>query len=342
MLLARARASESAGTLALRGVFARDDAWLATGDLFRRDADGDYWRLDSVRDVIRTDAGPVFTAPIRDALGTLPAVDLAVAYGVPARGGHELAVAAVTLRHGHRLDARSLSAALRALPGFERPAVVQVVDEIPVTTWYRPLTAPLRAAGVPEPGERAWYLDRGGKTYRRSPRRWPLAEPARQATATLSSPPRRPAGCAQRRGPGQPSGRRQRLARVELDDADGRPAGAAWMHSSQSTHSSRFSWTISTPVVSGLEDVDRADLGELAGQLGVGGDGGVDLDVDEGAGHQAVDSDLLLDELGDVLDPLGDDDPGRRPGARSSRSRCPPCPRRSCRRGRSSCPASRP
>jgi putative long chain acyl-CoA synthase len=166
MLLVRARADESAGTLALRGVFARDDAWLATGDLFRRDGDGDYWRLDSIRDVIRTNAGPVFTAPIRDALGTLPAVDLAIAYAVPARGGHELAMAAVTLRAGHRLDARSLSAALRSLPGFERPAVVQVVDSMPVTTWYRPHTGPLRNAGIPGPGDGVWYLDRGGKTYR--------------------------------------------------------------------------------------------------------------------------------------------------------------------------------
>jgi putative long chain acyl-CoA synthase len=177
MLLVRARPSESAGTLALRGVFAREDAWLATGDLFRRDSDGDYWRLDSIRDVIRTNAGPVFTAPIRDALGTLPAVDLPVAYGVPARGGHELAMAAVTQRPGHRLDARSLSAALRSLPGFERPGVVRVVNHIPVTTWYRPLTAPLRAAGIPAAGERVWYLDRGGKTYR------PLTAAARRRLA---------------------------------------------------------------------------------------------------------------------------------------------------------------
>jgi putative long chain acyl-CoA synthase len=168
MLLARARESDGTTMIALRGVFARDDAWLATADLFRRDSDGDYWRLDGVRDVIRTAAGPVFTAPIRDALGALPAIDLAVAYGVAARGGHELAMAAVTLRRGHEVDAPSLSGALQSLPAFERPAVVRVVDEIPVTTWYRPLTAPLRAEGIPEPGEgeQVWYLDRGGKTYR--------------------------------------------------------------------------------------------------------------------------------------------------------------------------------
>jgi putative long chain acyl-CoA synthase len=169
MLLVRARTRDAVSMLSLRGVFARDDTWLATGDLFRRDADGDYWRLDSIRDVIRTVAGPVFTAPIRDALGTLPAIDLAVAYAVPAgRGGHELAVAAATVRHGHELDAHSLSAALRSLPAYERPAVVQVVDSIPVTTWYRPVTGPLRKAGIPDPaeGQPAWYLDRGGKTYR--------------------------------------------------------------------------------------------------------------------------------------------------------------------------------
>jgi putative long chain acyl-CoA synthase len=66
---------------------------LATGDLFRRDHDGDYWRVDSLADVIAASHGPVFTTPIRDALGDLPAVDLAVAYGIrPERSKHELAV----------------------------------------------------------------------------------------------------------------------------------------------------------------------------------------------------------------------------------------------------------
>jgi putative long chain acyl-CoA synthase len=194
MLLARARESDGTRMISLRGVFSRDDAWLATADLFRRDSDGDYWRLDGVRDLIRTAAGPVCTTPIRHALGTLPAVDLAVAYGVPGRDGHELAVAAITLRHGHSLDAQSLSGALGSLPAFERPAVVRVVEEIPVTTWYRPLTGPLREEGIPAPreGDRegedegdvkgAWYLDRGGKTYR------PLSAAARKRLAAPAEP----------------------------------------------------------------------------------------------------------------------------------------------------------
>ena len=175
ILVARARPGEATLT-PMRGVFSRDDAWLSTGDLFRRDADGDYWRLDSVQDVIHTAAGPVFAAPIRDALGDLPAIDLAVSYGLRvAAGAPEIAVAAATLREGHELGPEMISRAFADLEPAQRPAVVQVVDKIPVTTWFRPLTAPLREAGLPAAGDgSAWYLDRGGRRYR------PLTAAARQ------------------------------------------------------------------------------------------------------------------------------------------------------------------
>ncbi len=175
LLVARARPGDTSVT-PMRGVFARDDAWLSTGDLFRRDSDGDYWRLDGVYDVIHTSDGPVLAAPIRDALGDLEAVDLAVAYGLrPDGDGPELAVAAVTLRPDHSLTPEVLSRALAELPEGHRPAVVRVIDEMPVTTWFRPLTRPLRRAGLPEPAEgRVWYLDRGGRRYR------PLTDAARR------------------------------------------------------------------------------------------------------------------------------------------------------------------
>ena len=116
MLLARVRPGDPTTMIPMRGVFARDDAWMLTGDLFRRDADGDYWRLDHVGDVIHSAEGPVFTGPIRDALGDLPAVDLVVAYGVtPGGAKHEIAVAAVTVRAGHELRGKDIGMALRGL-----------------------------------------------------------------------------------------------------------------------------------------------------------------------------------------------------------------------------------
>jgi putative long chain acyl-CoA synthase len=184
ILLARARTVDTIATTPLRGVFARDDAWLSTGDLFRRDADGDYWRLDSARNVIRGAAGPVYSAPVCDALGELPDIDLAVAYGLDLPGReHELVVAAVTLRPGHSIDARSVGDALERLPAPARPDLVHVVDSIPVTTWYRPLTGPLRDAGIPRANpDRVWYRDRGGRRYR------PLTPAARRR---LSGPEER-------------------------------------------------------------------------------------------------------------------------------------------------------
>jgi putative long chain acyl-CoA synthase len=167
VLLARVRATDPLSVVPLRGVFASGDAWVVSGDLFRRDSDGDYWRVDGVGDVIRTEAGLAFTSAIRDALSDLPAVDLAVAYAVKAPSGEgAVAVAAVSLRAGAELNVRDLGQALGHLDPDQRPLIVRVVDEIPVTTWYRPITTSLRSEGVPAPGPRAWYRDASGATYR--------------------------------------------------------------------------------------------------------------------------------------------------------------------------------
>jgi putative long chain acyl-CoA synthase len=184
LLLARMRRSDQTGTTPLRGVFSREDAWVTTGDLFRRDSDGDLWRVDSLNDVVLTADGPAATVPIRDALGEIPAVDLAVAYGVVPDGAeYPIAIAAVTLRDGHELQARDIGRALAACDPHGRPAIVHVVDRIPVTTWYRPITGPLREAGVPEPGEGrlAWYRDASGESYR------PLTDAAHRRLAHVAA-----------------------------------------------------------------------------------------------------------------------------------------------------------
>ena len=152
-------------TSPLRGVFATGDAWSRTGDLFRRDDDGDFWLVDSAAGVVHTDDGIVFRVPIVTALERMPAVELAVAYGVPVADGREVLVAAVTLRRKGRLDGDDLAVALGALAPAERPTVVRVVGDIPLTSWYRPRTAPLRRQGIPKASARRPVFVRDDDAY---------------------------------------------------------------------------------------------------------------------------------------------------------------------------------
>jgi putative long chain acyl-CoA synthase len=150
LLLARAGTSaDTAPERPLRGVFAQGDAWVSTGDLFRRDADGDHWIVDHVEDLIETADGPLPSMPIENAVGELDAVSLAVAYGVCLEGAvAEIPAVAISLRPGRELDVADLARVLEPLPPTERPVVVRIIEEIPMTPGYRPLKAPLRREGV--------------------------------------------------------------------------------------------------------------------------------------------------------------------------------------------------
>ena len=57
--------------------------------------------------------------------------------------------------------------AFERLPRSHRPRYVQVVPEIPVTTWHRPLWRPLQARGVPKPSRdrRVFRLDQARAHY---------------------------------------------------------------------------------------------------------------------------------------------------------------------------------
>ncbi len=124
-----------------RGVFSHDDAWTATGDLFRRDEDGDLWLVDRAEALIKTKHGTVSPREVEGALGTLDAVDLAACYRhTRPRGGNQ-AIAAVRLRPERELDARTLTRALGTLDPSARPDIVQVVEEMPLTSWFRPALA---------------------------------------------------------------------------------------------------------------------------------------------------------------------------------------------------------
>ncbi|MFC8528714.1 AMP-binding protein [Nocardia sp. NPDC057227] len=164
LLIGKAADSVDLSTGGLRGVFARGDSWMPTENLFRRDSDGDYWLMDRRDTVINGKRGPVYSQPIVDVLNDIGAVDMEVAYGLP-DGGHCLAVAAVSVRDGHRLEPKDVSEALRALDPDQRPDIVHVVPEIPRSATFRPSTRAVRETMPPGPGPDTWYYDRESETY---------------------------------------------------------------------------------------------------------------------------------------------------------------------------------
>lgn len=166
LLLGRQSSTADLSAGVMRGVFEAGDAWIPTENLFRRDADGDYWLLDNKRTVILTAHGPVYAQPVVDALGALPRVALVVAYDVHA-GEADLAVAACTLRENAAPTALEITAALDVLPPSERPDVVHVVPDIPLGPSFRPVADTLRAQGLPRPTVRSWYADAETGTYKR-------------------------------------------------------------------------------------------------------------------------------------------------------------------------------
>lgn len=133
----------------LRNVFETDDAWFVTGDLMRRDADGDYWFIDRLSDVVRGASGPIATIAIEDALARLPSVLRAAVYGVSIVGEvGEVLVAAVVPRHADTAPEQVGREIARALPPEIRPRFVRLVREIPLTDGYRMRKVSLRQAGI--------------------------------------------------------------------------------------------------------------------------------------------------------------------------------------------------
>ncbi|MDH3052094.1 AMP-binding protein [Gordonia alkanivorans] len=168
LLLAKARHKFDTNGTVLRDVFTSRDRWEVSGHLFVRDADGDLYFLGATDRVVRTEAGPAFIPPITHALSRMQGVDRVVAYGV-GEPGHQVLVATLTLRPDAKpesLTVTQLRIALGEFPAEIRPHLIRVVDEIPHSASYRPLSTVFAAEGLPKPGARIWYRDEEGR-YRR-------------------------------------------------------------------------------------------------------------------------------------------------------------------------------
>lgn len=145
---ARVRADEHTGELLVRGPMVtpgywEDDAltaelladgWLHTGDLGRQDADGIWWFLGRLKDVIVRRTSKITPGEVESALDQHPAVAMSAVVGAPDPDEGEVPVAFVVLRHGESVSAPELAAFLgERIASYKIPARIHFRDELPLT-----------------------------------------------------------------------------------------------------------------------------------------------------------------------------------------------------------------
>lgn len=113
---------------------AKRGAWLATGDLVHRDADGYFRIVDRLGDIFISGGESIAPAEIEAVLLGHPAVADASVIGVPDAQWGEVGVAWVVPRAGQLVDADDLLGyCATELARFKLPRAVRVIAEIPRT-----------------------------------------------------------------------------------------------------------------------------------------------------------------------------------------------------------------
>ncbi|GAA2126588.1 long-chain fatty acid--CoA ligase [Nocardioides bigeumensis] len=110
------------------------DGWFRSGDLARRDEDGNYYIVDRSKDLIIRGGFNVYPREVEEVLMTHEAVSLAAVIGVPHESHGEEVKAVVILVEGASMTEDELVAwGKEQMAGHKYPRIVEFVDALPMT-----------------------------------------------------------------------------------------------------------------------------------------------------------------------------------------------------------------
>ena len=153
----------------VRDAFMPGDQWFVTGDLLKRDEDGDFWFVDRVGDTFRWKGENVSTEEVGKVIQRAACVGLTSVYGVQI-DGHEgrAGVAAGQLSNGHRFDAKEVFDLVETcLAPAARPRFIRIIDEFETTASYKVVKHRLQSEGVnpTEIGDKVYWYNSEKRTY---------------------------------------------------------------------------------------------------------------------------------------------------------------------------------
>jgi fatty-acyl-CoA synthase len=131
----------------LHDVFEKGDAWFATGDLMKQDADGYLYFIDRIGDTFRWKGENVSTNEVAERLQACPGVKEANVYGVAVAGAEGRAgMAALVVAPG--FDIKAFGERVSAdLPGYAQPLFVRMLPELETTGTFKQRKMDLIADG---------------------------------------------------------------------------------------------------------------------------------------------------------------------------------------------------
>jgi len=121
------------------------EGWFHTGDMGRRDADGNHYVVDRLKDMVIRGGFNVYPREIEEVLMTHPAVAMAAVVGVPHEVHGEEIKAFVVAREGIPAEGEQIVAWCRErMAAYKYPRVVELVPSLPMTATGKILKRELR------------------------------------------------------------------------------------------------------------------------------------------------------------------------------------------------------
>ncbi|MFF5986531.1 AMP-binding protein [Prauserella flavalba] len=141
------------------------NGWFHTGDAFRRDASGQYFFVDRVKDAIRRRGENISSFEVEREVLAHPLVREAAVVAVPSPDSEDDVLAVVAPVAGARLDPAELLATLtERLPHFMVPRYIRIVPDLPKTPTSKIEKHRLRGEGVTAD---TWDREAAGITVKR-------------------------------------------------------------------------------------------------------------------------------------------------------------------------------
>lgn len=110
------------------------DGWFPTGDVLRRDEDGNYFFCTRSKDMIKCGGENIYAVEVENAIVSNPKVKQCAVVGIPDKQWGEIVAAAVVLQPGEECAPQELiDYCKKKIASYKKPKVVCFVNQLPVT-----------------------------------------------------------------------------------------------------------------------------------------------------------------------------------------------------------------